>query len=192
MKIIPVINLCFGTTTWLWYTNRSICYSEGLHFMGTSEIQLPREISLKIVDLCFSETRVSTYKDLLFLTSFPPFFCIAWCLIQNKTQLIYAQFDICRFMISDILGCTNLATKVTAIGTIDWKNACVLSVLRIEIQFWQVIVLNFKVYPIHTALSSIIWHETRFYDIHSALRSWFNDFFSACLRIPHHPSQTTT
>jgi hypothetical protein len=70
--------------------------------MGTSEIQLPREISLKILDLCFSETRVSTYKDLLFLTSFPQFFCIAWCLIQNKTQLIYAQFDICRFMISDI------------------------------------------------------------------------------------------
>lgn len=148
MKIIPVVNLCFGTTTWLWYTNSSICYSKGLHFTETSEIQLPREISLKIVDFCFSETTVSTYKDLLFLTSFSQFFCIAWCLIQNKTQLIYAQFDVCRFTISDIFGCTNLATNITATGIVDWKSARVLTVLRIKIQFWQVIIHNFKVYPI--------------------------------------------
>jgi len=87
--------------------------------METSEIQLPREISLKIVDLCFSETTISTYKNLLFLTSFPQFFCIAWCLIQNKTQLICAQFGICQFMVSDIVGCTNLATEVTTIGIVD-------------------------------------------------------------------------
>jgi len=36
----------------------------------------------------------------------------------NKTHLIFAQFDICRFMISDILGCTNLATKATATGIV--------------------------------------------------------------------------
>lgn len=147
MKIIPVVNLCFGTTTWLWYTNSSICYSKGLHFRETSEIQLPREISLKRVDFCFSETTASTYKDLFFLTSFPQFFCIACCLIQNKTQLIYAQF-----MISDILGCTNLATKVTATGIVDWKSTRVLSVLHTKIQFWQVSILSFKVYPIRLAL----------------------------------------
>lgn len=87
--------------------------------METSEIQLPREISLKIVVLCFSETTISTYKNSFFLTSFPQFFCTAWCLIQNKTQLSCAQFGICRFMVSDILGCTNLATKVTTIGVVD-------------------------------------------------------------------------
>lgn len=152
MKIIPVINLCSGTTTWLWYTHSSICYCKGRQFRETSEIQLPREISLKTVDFCFSETTVSTYKDLLFLTSFPQFFCVAWCLIQNKTQLIYAQFGVCRFMISDILGCTNLATKVTATGIVDWKSARVLSVLRMKIQFWQVIIISFKVYPIRLPL----------------------------------------
>jgi len=77
MKIIPVVNLYFGTTTWLRYTNSSICYSKGLHFREKSEIQLPREISLKMVDFYFSETTVSTYKDLLFLACFPQFSCIA-------------------------------------------------------------------------------------------------------------------
>jgi len=55
-------------------------------------------------------------------------------------------------MISDILSFTNLATKVTAVGIVDWKKARVLPVLRIEIQFWQVIVLNFKVCPIRLPL----------------------------------------
>lgn len=90
MKIIPVVNLCFGITTWLWYTNSSICYSEGLHFRETSEIQLPWEISLKsrtslkIADFCFSETTVSTYKDLLFLTSFPHFLFLHNMMLNSK------------------------------------------------------------------------------------------------------------